>query len=109
MSWKSAQVVPILKGADRNTGQPKSYRPVSLLPVLGKVLEKAMNQRLQEQTVSNLSGRQFGFTKGRSTANVIERLITWSALRPEKYVLTVFLDITRALDNLAWPALQQDL
>lgn len=101
--------MPILKGPDRDMGQPKSYRPVSLLPVLGKVLEKAMNQRLQEQTSANLTGRQYGFIKGRSTTDAIERLMTWSAKRPEKYVLTIFLDITGAFNNLAWPALQQDL
>lgn len=36
-------------------------------------------------------------------------MLTWSAIRPEKYVISVFLDITGAFDNLAWPALQTDL
>jgi len=47
--WKSADVVPILKGEDRDVAQPKSYRQVSLLPVVGKIVEKAMNKRLQDQ------------------------------------------------------------
>ncbi|KAL4126308.1 hypothetical protein QTP88_010530 [Uroleucon formosanum] len=107
--WKTATVVPILKGEDRDSSLPKSYRPVSLLPVLGKIIEKTMNLRLQEQTERNLTGLQYGFTKGRSTLDAIENLTTWCALRPEKYTVTVFLDISGAFDNLAWPALQQDL
>jgi len=107
--WKSAVVVPIIKGNDRDVCLPKSYRPVSLLPVIGKILEKAINQRLQEQIAGNLSGKQYGFTKCRSTMDAVENLLTWSALRPEKYVITVFLDITGAFDNLAWAALQMDL
>lgn len=87
---------------------PKSYRPVSLLPVMGKIVEKAINIRLQEQKGLNLSGKQYGFTKGKST-HAVENLLTWSALRPEKNVITVLLDITGAFDNLAWPALQSDL
>jgi len=107
--WKSAAVVPILKGEDRDVGQPKSYRPVSLLPVLGKIVEKDMNIWLQEQIGQNLTGKQYGFTKGKSTMDAVDSLLTWSASRPEKYVITVFLDIIGAFDNLVWPALQTDL
>jgi len=99
--WKSALVVPILKGEDRDVTLPKSYRPVSLLPVLGKILEKAMNMRLQEQIAVNLTGKLYGFTKDRFTMDAIDNLMTWSATRPEKYVITVFLDISGAFDNLA--------
>lgn len=108
-SWKEAQVVPILKGQDRDVRLPKSYRPVSLLPVLGKIIEKAINLRLREQTVNNLTGRQFGFTQDRSTIDAILNMLTWSDLRPEAHVITVFLDITGAFDNLEWQALQRDL
>ncbi|KAF0747038.1 Reverse transcriptase domain-containing protein [Aphis craccivora] len=107
--WKSAEVVPILKGEDRNASLPKSYMPVSLLPVMGKIVEKAMYLRLQEQIGPNLSGKQYGFTKERSTMDAVENLLKWSDLRPEKYVVTVFLDITGVFDNLALPALQLDL
>jgi len=107
--WKSATVVPILKGQDRDLRNPKSYRPVSLLPVLGKVLEKAINDRLRTQITPRLSGKQYGFTPGRSTQDAIGNLLTWSSLREERYVLTVFLDISGAFDNLKWSALQEDL
>lgn len=43
-SWKAAQVIPILKGQDRDTALPKSYRPVSLLLIMGKITEKVIKQ-----------------------------------------------------------------
>ena len=38
--WKHAKVVPLLKSLTADTLLPKSYRPVALLPILSKVLEK---------------------------------------------------------------------
>lgn len=105
--WKAAIVVPILKG--RDTCIPKSYRPVSLLPVMGKIIEKVMNATLLDQIRPNLSGKQYGFTQNKSTLDAIDNLITWSSRSEERYVITIFLDITGAFDNLTWPALQTDM
>lgn len=107
--WKAAVVVPILKGVGRDIRNPKSYRPVSLLPVLGKIVEKIINVSLRTQIEPRLTGKQYGFTPGRSTLDAIRNLLTWSRLNEEKYVLTVFLDITGAFDNLKWSALLEDL
>jgi len=41
--------------------------------------------------------------------DAIQKLLTWSSLRTEQYVITIFLDISGAFDNLTWPALQRDL
>ena len=38
--WKLAKVVPLLKKGDHLT--PKNYRPVALLPIFSKILEKAI-------------------------------------------------------------------
>lgn len=108
-SWKNADVVAILKAPDRNKSRPNSYRPISLLPALSKPLEKAINNRLLAETSPRLSNRQFGFTKNRSTEDAISNLITWCQSRREKHVLTVFLDISGAFDNLNWTALLKDL
>jgi len=104
--WKTENVVPIIKGQDRDVRNPKSYRPVSLLPVLGNVIEKVINDRLRSQIEPRLSGKQYGFTPGRSTQDAIRSLLTWSSLLEERYVITIFLDITGAFDNLKWSALQ---
>lgn len=42
--WKHATVIPIFKNGDRN--DVNNYRPISLLPILSKVLEKTVAQQL---------------------------------------------------------------
>lgn len=108
-SWKNADVVAILKSPDKDKTKPNSYRPVSLLPVVSKLAEKAIISRLLMETSPNMSGKQFGFTKNRSTDDAIANLVNWCRFRREKYVLTVFLDISGAFDNLDWSALLRDL
>ena len=39
--FKLAHVVPLFKGGDKN--DPNCYRPISLLPALGKLLEKVVS------------------------------------------------------------------
>ena len=46
--WKIAKVVPLYKGKGSKF-DPKSYRPVAILPILSKVLERAMYNRVQCQ------------------------------------------------------------
>ena len=45
--FKLAHVVPLFKGGDKN--DPNCYRPISLLPALGKLLEKVAS--LQTVTI----------------------------------------------------------
>ena len=44
-SWKLAVTVPILK-PQKNPNHPSSYRPISALSTLSKILEKILNKRL---------------------------------------------------------------
>ena len=43
--WKIAKVVPLYKGKGSKL-DPKNFRPVAILPILSKVLERAMFQQL---------------------------------------------------------------
>ena len=40
--WKHAKVIPLLKPGSEDSLSPKSYRPVALLPVISKVLERVV-------------------------------------------------------------------
>lgn len=64
---KLSHVVPIPKGSSCHDVQ--SFRPISLLSILSKCLEKHLYQLLLEHFESNfvLSDSQFGFRKGLST------------------------------------------
>lgn len=56
-----------------------------------------------------ISGKQYGFTKGRSTSRAIEDLLQWADNSEESYCMGVFLDISGAFDNLKWPTLLGDM
>ena len=43
--WKIAKVVPLYKGKGSKL-EPQNYRPVAILPILSKVLERAMFRQL---------------------------------------------------------------
>ena len=43
-AWKVAKVIPLFKGGDRE--KVGNYRPVSLLPLPGKILEKIVHKRI---------------------------------------------------------------
>ncbi|CAK1598146.1 unnamed protein product [Parnassius mnemosyne] len=65
--WKKAVVVVLRKPGKRDYTHPRSYRPIGLLPVLGKVLEKMVVRRIKWHIVPKLSRKQYGFMPQCST------------------------------------------
>lgn len=76
-AWKEANVIAIPKDNDKDNSNPKSYRPISLLPVLGKVLENLVCDCLRAHLVSYslLSVKQFGFMPKWLAENAINALL----------------------------------
>lgn len=71
--WKIAKVIPIPKpGKDKTS--PSSYRPISLLPCLSKILEKLILTRLRPTLDLNVPNEQFGFKSQHSTSAQLTRL-----------------------------------
>lgn len=62
-----AKVIPIYKNGDK--GCIKNYRPISLLSIFSKILEKVVFRKLEEHCMNQdiLTDSQFGFRKGKST------------------------------------------
>ena len=65
--WRLALLKILMKSGKRESDNYKSYRPISLLPILGKWFGKILFERLnwhthQEQWLSN---KQFSFQAGR--------------------------------------------
>lgn len=106
--WKTAEVVIIRKGEDRDPSLPKSYRPVSLLSAPSKVLERLVVDRLEEETGGALSAEQHGFRVGKSTISAIRSCLDWVD-SSEDMVVGIFLDISGAFDNLRWDVLIRDM
>lgn len=103
-SWKQANVIPIKK-PNKNSNDPKSYRPISLTSHAGKIYEHIVASRIRYHAESNnlISKYQSGFRKGRSTIDQLTRLqhdILY-AKNIGNSVLAVFLDLQAAFD-LTW-------
>ena len=69
--WKRATVVPIHKSG--STAEPSNYRPVSLLPVVSKLVESVVCSQLLEYLLSHsiLTDVQHGFRPGRFTESAM--------------------------------------
>ena len=101
-SWKIATVVPLPKC--NNPKDSSELRPVSLLPLVGKILEKLIHSQLTMflENTMYLSQHQHGFRKGYSTTSATAKFIDDIALGLDKgkYTTAVFLDIKKAFDTI---------
>ncbi|KAI5638488.1 reverse transcriptase (RNA-dependent DNA polymerase) domain-containing protein [Phthorimaea operculella] len=73
--WKQAVIVPIHKAGPKDN--PSNYRPISLLSLFSKVLEKLVNRRLVKYLNKHniISTSQFGFQSGKSTEDAVGLLL----------------------------------
>ena len=112
-TWKDARVRILRKPGKEDYKDLSSYRPIGLLPVLGKVLEKLTIQRLtfRAQKEGQWSETQFGFRQQRSTSDALHSLIEQikDGRSRKQQVLGISLDIKAAFDNAWWPALMDRL
>lgn len=101
-SWRDAVIIPILKG-DSDPSDPSSYRPISLISCLSRLLEKIINKRLiwYLEKMKLLDINQLGFRIGKSTLDSITALVSeiQRAFENNKYHITIFLDLEKAFDS----------
>lgn len=99
--WKVGSVVILLKSPEKARDDPRSYRPISLLPVMGKVLERMMVKRLHDKW-ENAHENQYGFALGKSTTDAWIKVKGYVHECVSKYVLGIFVDFKGAFDYLLW-------
>ena len=101
--WKTANVVPIHKRQSRTA--MKNYRPVSLLCIVSKVMEKVVNTAIMNYLERNnlLSAHQFGFRSGLSAADLLTSLNhQWlSCINSGGAVRVLAVDIAGAFDKVS--------
>jgi hypothetical protein len=76
--WKKAICVVIPKHGKDNYKTPKSYRPISLLPCLGKLVERIASTRIMSAGIQcgAISEAQFGGRPDHSAIDALIRTIT---------------------------------
>ena len=99
---KTAKVVPLFKSGERTN--PKNYRPISVLPFLSKVFERAVHAQLYSyfEKKAILCNNQFGFRRGKSTLQSCAGYLqyVYDALDNDRNVVSIFLDFQKAFDSV---------
>ena len=110
-SWKDTTVIPIPKA--RNRKKVQNYRPISLLPLPGKLLEKLVHSQIGEllEDINFLTDNQHGFRKNRSTLHAALQLINHINVNFDRKTPTiiVFIDFRKAFDCVCHKTLIQKL
>ena len=99
---KVGNITPIYK--KDNEECLENYRPVSTLPIFGKIFEKVIYSRLHKFLVSMniINECQFGFRKGHSTSHALNYSVEEvdKQLNSGKHVLGIFIDLSKAFDTI---------
>ena len=100
MKW--AEVIPLYKGISMD--EMVNYRPISLLLILSKILEKVIYIRLYSylENKGTLYGSQYGFQSKRSCEQAIMGLMGYvlQSKNQNGYSVSVYLDLSKAFNTL---------
>lgn len=101
--WKKAMVTPIYKADDPRT--PGNYRPISVLPLMSKLLEKSVHIQLTDYLNKNnlLNKNQFGFRQGYSTHKSIGTLLSdiYKNINNKHFTKICYIDLKKAFDTVS--------
>lgn len=92
-----------MKNSDKDPSDPKSYRPITLLSVLGKTFERCITARIEAflRDRHALAEEQYGFVSGRGTVDAFHRFKSIVSESRHSYVAALGIDISGTFDG-AW-------
>ncbi|KAF2354356.1 Reverse transcriptase domain [Trinorchestia longiramus] len=109
--WKHSIINPLHKAGDINTAS--NYRPISLLPVLSKILEKVISSQLSTYLDESnlLHPNQYAYRKHTSTQdallNITEKI--YSDIDKKNLTPLLLLDLSKAFDSVEHTQLLQKI
>ena len=103
--WKEANVVPVLKKGDPTN--PSNYRPISLLPVISKLFERCIYDKIITTLRPKITSMQHGFLASSSTTT---QLLTFfnkinDILDNRTQCDIIYFDLSKAFDSVPHPPL----
>lgn len=112
-TWQKVKITFIPKPGKEDYTSAKSFRPISLTSFLLKGLEKIIDRHLREKLdlSETLHGSQHAFQKGRSTETALHSVVSLAekAIAEKEYMLSTFLDIEGAFDNISLNAINEHI
>ena len=100
--WKVAKLIPIYKGKGSSKLEPGSYRPVSLLPIVAKIAEKAAQLQIMKHMESKhlFNENHHAYRAKLSTTTAILQLSDsiWQGTDMNSITITMAIDETAAFD-----------
>ena len=77
MKWKTARVILIQKAKELSRIEPSTFRPISLLPVLSKLVERTVQEQLVNHFESNhlFHPNNHAYRTSRSTTSAMLQLV----------------------------------
>ena len=99
---KVGRISPIYKKDAKDN--IKNYRPISTLPIFGKIFEKILYSRIYDFVTSKniISETQFGFCKLHSTSYAIHHSVNFikKSHSNSNHVIGIFIDLSKAFDTI---------
>ncbi|XP_074035352.1 uncharacterized protein [Leptinotarsa decemlineata] len=99
---KSAAIIPIFKKGD--TSNIENYRPIALLSIFSKIIEKIICKRITDFFTKHkiITDFQHGFRPGLSTETAITELVQHinDLMDKNEYVVVISFDLTRTFDTV---------
>lgn len=107
--WKEANIVSVFRKGEAE--YTENYRPISLLPLVSKVLERSVLNSFKNRLPEFIKACQHGFPYGIScTSNLLEVLYHTGALLDKGgQVDMVYMDMSKAFDKVFYHRLLSKL
>ena len=101
--WKEANITPVFKRDDPTLAE--NYRPISLLCILSKVLERCVYNHCYHHLDPQIYDVQHGFMRGKSTTTQLLHVYhdVLDSVASGKQVDAIYLDLSKAFDQSASP------
>ena len=99
--WRFHLIAPVYKSGDKSS--VKSYRPISLLCIISKVLEKIIYNKIIPFVSNSISSSQFGFRKNHSTMQQLLFFLEsiYKSFGSNAQTDVIYLDFKKVFDSVA--------